>query len=72
MKCPICGIEMMIGKVESKREIMWIKEGEKKRTRISSRLFMVSKAYAERCEDCGVVLVKEKQDESIPKEFFWK
>lgn len=60
MKCPVCGNEMQIGKVESKREIMWIKEGERKETRISSRLFLVSNAYAERCEDCGVVVIKEQ------------
>lgn len=61
MKCPNCGTEMMCGIVESAREIMWRKEGEKKEKRISSSLFMTSKAYAERCEECGIVVVKEEQ-----------
>lgn len=61
MKCPNCRTEMMCGIVESDREIMWRKEGEKKEKRISSRLFMTSKAYAERCEECGIVVVKEEQ-----------
>lgn len=60
MKCPNCGNEMMCGMVESDREIMWQKEGEKKLKRISSKLFVSSKAYAERCEDCGIVVVKEE------------
>lgn len=59
MKCPICGKEMEAGKVESKREIMWVEEGNKRGTRISSRLFAVSNAYAERCEDCQIVVIKE-------------
>jgi uncharacterized Zn finger protein (UPF0148 family) len=61
MKCPNCGKEMVSGIIESAREIMWCKEGEKKEKRISSRLFMTSKAFAERCEECGIVVVKEEQ-----------
>ena len=60
MKCPICGNEMMSGIVESDREIMWRKEGEEKSQRISSRLFVSSKACAERCEACGIVVVREE------------
>ena len=41
-KCPNCGNEMLCGVVESHREIMWRKEGEKKEERISSKLFMIS------------------------------
>ena len=61
MKCPKCGNEMMRGIVESDREIMWRKEGEKQSKRISSRLFVSSKASAERCEECGIVVVIEEQ-----------
>lgn len=60
MKCPNCGKEMLVGKVESGREITWIKEGEKPR-RISSKLFFSSTAYAERCEECKVVIIKEAE-----------
>lgn len=48
MKCPNCGKEMVIGQVESAREIDWIQNGEKP-VRISSRLFVSSKADAEKC-----------------------
>ena len=60
MKCPNCGSEMVQGVVESGREIMWKKVEEKKSKRISSRLFVSSKACAERCEECGIVVVKEE------------
>lgn len=59
MKCPICGVEMQIGTVESNREIFWNANGEKIRNRISSKLFVKSDAYAERCADCGIVVIKE-------------
>ena len=61
MKCPNCGNEMVRGIVESGREIMWRKDGEKGTKRISSRLFGSSKACAERCEECGIVVVKEER-----------
>lgn len=61
MKCPNCGKEMVCGIVESHREIMWRKEGEKQSQRISSRLFVSSKAYAERCEECRIVALREEQ-----------
>lgn len=61
MKCPKCGNEMIRGIVESGREIMWRKEGERQSHRISSRLFVSSKACAERCEDCAIVVIKEEQ-----------
>lgn len=61
MKCPNCGNEMMCGIVESNREIMWRKEGEKQSKRISSRLFVSGKAYAERCEECSIVVVREER-----------
>ena len=61
MRCPNCGSEMVQGVVESRREIMWKKEGEKQAKRISSRLFVSSKAGAERCEECGIVVVKEER-----------
>ena len=61
MKCPNCGKEMECGIVKSDREIMWQKEGEKQTQRISSRLFVSSKAYAERCEECGIVVLREEQ-----------
>ena len=60
MKCPICGKEMVTGRIESAREISWIQNGEKP-VRISSRLFVSSKADAERCEECGIVIIKEDQ-----------
>ena len=59
MKCPICNNEMLTGKIESNREIMWMENGEKNKERISSKLFISSKAEAERCEACGILLVKE-------------
>ena len=61
MKCPNCGNEMVSGIIESGREIMWRKEGEKQSKRISSRLFISSKACAERCEECGIVFLKEER-----------
>jgi len=61
MKCPNCGKEMVCGIVESDREIMWRKEGEKQSHRISSRLFVSSKASAERCEECSIVVLREEQ-----------
>ena len=60
MRCPNCGSEMVQGVVESGREIMWKKAGEKHSKRISSRLFVSSKACAERCEECAIVIVKEE------------
>lgn len=60
MKCPNCGKEMLVGKVESGREITWIGDGEKPK-RISSKLFLTSTAYAERCEECGIVVMKEAE-----------
>ena len=60
MKCPICGVEMQIGKIESNREIFWKADGEKIHNRISSRLFVKSDAYAERCAECGIIVLKEE------------
>lgn len=60
MKCPNCGREMVTGQVESAREMKWIQAGEKP-IRISSRLFVSSKANAERCAECGIVIIKEDQ-----------
>lgn len=60
MKCPVCGKEMILGIVQSDREIMWIEEN-KKPLRITSRLFVHSKANAERCEDCEIVVIKEEK-----------
>lgn len=59
MKCPKCGKDMLAGKVECGREIMWVMNG-KKQKRVSSKLFGVSKAYAERCEECGLVVIEEE------------
>ena len=60
MKCPVCGKEMILGIAQSDREIMWIEEN-KKPLRITSRLFVHSKANAERCEDCEIVVIKEEK-----------
>lgn len=59
MKCPKCGNEMLAGKVECGREIMWVADGAKPK-RVSSKLFGVSKAYAERCEKCGIIVIEEE------------
>ncbi len=61
LKCPNCGSEMVQGIVESDREIMWRKDGENQSKRISSRLLVSSKACAERCEECGIVVVREER-----------
>lgn len=61
MKCPKCGKEMVIGTVESNREIFWKSEHEKP-LRVSSKLFMTSKAKAHRCADCGLVVLEEDQE----------
>ena len=58
MKCPSCGKEMVVGNIQSNREVVWLEENRKP-IRISSKLFLHSKAYAERCEECHIVLVKE-------------
>ena len=58
MNCPMCGKEMISGIVQSNREILWIEEN-KKPQRITSKLFVHSKANAERCADCEIVVIKE-------------
>lgn len=65
MKCPICAKEMKAGKVESGREIMWRGEADRKELQISSKLFMKSGTYAERCEECGIVVVKEEMRQEL-------
>lgn len=60
MICPKCGKEMIVGSIQSDREVMWI-EKNKKPLRISSKLFMHSKANAERCEECNIVVIKKEQ-----------
>ena len=57
MKCPMCGKEMIIGIVQSDREVLWIEEN-KKPQRTTSKLFVHSKANAERCDDCEIVVIK--------------
>ena len=56
----MCGKEMISGIVQSNREILWIEEN-KKPQRITSKLFVHSKANAERCADCEIVVIKEVQ-----------
>ena len=60
MNCPMCGKEMISGIVQSNREILWIEEN-KKPQRITSKLFVHSKANAERCDDCEIVVIKEEK-----------
>lgn len=60
MKCPMCGKEMIIGMVQSNREVLWIEENQKPQ-RITSKLFVHSKANAERCEECEIVVIKEEK-----------
>ena len=60
MKCPMCGKEMILGIVQSDREVLWIEEN-KKQQRITSKLFVHSKANAERCDDCEIVVIKEEK-----------
>ena len=60
MKCPVCGKEMILGNIQSDREVMWL-EDDKKPKRITTKLFLHSKANAERCEECRIVVVKEEQ-----------
>ena len=60
MKCPMCGKEMISGTVQSNREVLWIEEN-KKPQRITSKLFVHSKANAERCDECKIVVIKEEQ-----------
>ena len=56
MKCPVCNKEMVVGKIQSDREIMWL-EDDKKPLRISSKLLVHSQANAERCDECNIVVV---------------
>lgn len=58
MKCPKCQKDMIIGKVESDREILWVEDNEMP-VRIPSRLFVTSTAKAERCAECGIVVIEE-------------
>lgn len=51
---------MISGIIQSDREVMWIQKDEKPK-RISTTLFVNSKAQAERCEECGIVVVKEER-----------
>ena len=57
MKCPDCGNEMIRGSIRSDREVMWLEPG-KKPERITSKLFLHSSAYAERCVTCNIVVVR--------------
>ena len=50
---------MIAGSIQSDREVVWL-EDNKKPQRITSKLFVHSKAYAERCEECNMVLIKEE------------
>lgn len=65
MKCPLCAKEMQTGRVESGREIMWRGDAERKPMRISSKLFGNSHAYAERCDECGIVVVREETRQEL-------
>lgn len=59
MKCPKCGKELLKGEVRSRREIEWFDADNKKGIRVSSKLFAISKAEAERCEDCKIIVFCE-------------
>ena len=60
MKCPRWGKEMILGTVQSDREVLWIEENKKPQI-ITSKLFVHSKANAERCDDCEIVVIKEEK-----------
>ena len=56
MKCPTCSKEMVVGKIQGDREVMWVEENMKP-LRISSKLFFNSQANVERCNECNIVVV---------------
>lgn len=60
MKCPNCGQEMTIGKVKSRREIVWMDNESDMEIRVSSELqWSWCTANAERCEKCKITVVRD-------------